>query len=123
MDHAQLAPAPPGFKWAYNRLSKPYEGPQAQFDGIEYPFKASEYRLLHEPIAEFLHSQAIVSYDMGSNKGRHALVLEGKPGFGEPMDAPQGDELIDRSSGDNPTGKGTGGLKTHAARVATGSRV
>jgi len=78
--------------------------------------------LLSEPIADFLYNQAIVSYDMGANKGARALVVEGKPGFGEPMATPKGDELIDRSSGDNPTGKGTGGIRTHAAKVAVGSR-
>jgi len=123
MNHAQLAPAPPGFTWAYNRLETPWVGIPAQFDGIEYPFKPHEYRLLTDAIAEFLYNQSIVSYDMAVNKGIRALSMTGKPGFGEPLTKVVPDELIDRSSGDNPSGKGTGGLKTRAAKVAVGSRV
>lgn len=122
MDLKTLPTAPPGFAWVYNRLAKPWDGIPAQFDGVEYYFKPHECRLLSEVVAEFLYNQSIVSFDMKTNTGRRALSLQSKPDFGEPLDAPATDELIDRTSGDNPAGKGTGGLKTKAARVAVGSR-
>ena len=122
MDPSTLPTPPPGFIWVYNRLEKTWDGLPAQFDGVEYPFKPHEYRLMEQTVADFLYNQSIVSFDMAINKGRRALSLQGKPEFGEPMTAPVSGELIDRSSGDNPTGKGTGGIKTRAAKVAVGSR-
>ena len=110
-----LPEAPSGFTWAYNRLPEPYAD---QFDGRPYEFKSREYRLLPLDVANFLCNQSVISLNMAAGKGKRAITILGQPDFGVPSDQPKGDELIDRSTGDNPIGRGTGGVKTRAAKVA-----
>ena len=117
----KLPKAPPGFCWVYNRLPRSYE---AMFDFRMFEFGPNESRLMPDDVALFLTSNSIISVDLSTSKGVRALVAQyresGKenPEFGQPYTTPPGDEVIDRSSGDNPMGRGTGGIKTHAAKIA-----
>lgn len=123
---ASIAHPPAGFRWAYNRLPRPYEN---MFDGMVYSFDAHEYRLLTLDVARFLWSQSIIQYDPTGRRGVLALALDPlspnmmeeaeAEGFGEPMADPKNPELIDRSRDDNPLGKTAGpGIKTKAALVS-----
>jgi len=123
---ASIAHPPAGFRWAYNRLDRPYEN---MFDGMVYAFDAHEYRLLTIDVARFLWSQAIIQYDPTGRRGVRALALDPlspdmmeeheAEGFGEPMADPKNAELLDRSRDDNPVGKTPlGGVKTRPALVA-----
>ena len=109
-----IAPAPPGFRWVYNRLNEVYED---MFDHVPYTFKAHEQRLMQEDIATFLHAHSAISVDLKTNRGKAALVVDGDKNYLVPLEGGRPEELIDRKSGDNPLGRGTGGLKTKAAKV------
>jgi len=116
---AGLSHPPAGFRWAYNRLDRPYE---SMFDGMVYAFDEHEYRLLTLDVARFLWNQSIIQYDPTGRRGVRALAMDPfspdlmeeheAEGFGEPMADPQNVELLDRSRDNNPLGKSTGGLKT-----------
>ena len=123
---AGLSHPPAGFRWAYNRLNRPYE---SMFDGMVYAFDEHEYRLLTVDVARFLWSQAIIQYDPTGRRGVRALALDPlspdmmeeheAEGFGEPMVDPKNAELLDRSRDANPVGKTPpGGIKTRPALVA-----
>ena len=109
-----LSQAPPGFRWVKNRLSRSYDG---LFDGHTFVFQPQESRLLTSDIAEFLHSQSLIRLNVSTYEGTRALALDGSREFEEPITTDEPLELLDRSDDDNPIGRGTGGIKTHVARV------
>jgi hypothetical protein len=120
---ASLVHPPVGFRWAYNRLDRPFE---SMFDGMVYAFDEHEYRLLTLDVAKFLWSQSVISFDPTKPRGVRALALDPfsdqmtepdeSNGFGEPLADPKNAELIDRSTDPNPAGKGAGpGVKTRPA--------
>lgn len=109
-----LAPAPPGFTYLKNRGSVPYED---LFDGRVYTFTPGEIKLLPEETAKFLHDFSLVQVDLERNTGDRVLVMTDDPNWETPLNTEEYVELVDRSFGDNPTGAGTGGIKTHAAVI------
>ena len=109
-----MTAAPPGFRWVKNRLERPYDG---LFDGQTYVFSPQESRLMTTEIAEFLHNQSLISINASTYEGTRALALDGSLEFDVPITTDRPLELLDRSDDDNPIGRGTGGLKTHAAQV------
>lgn len=111
---AEFAPAPPGFAYLKNRGTAAYE---EMFDGRVYTFTPGEVKLLPEETATFLRSYSLVQVDLERNTGERVLVTRDDPQWDQPLDTSEYIELIDRSFGDNPTGGGTGGLKTHAAVI------
>lgn len=110
----ELTPAPPGFAYLKNRGTLPYE---EQFDGRPYVFAPGEVKLLPEETATFLRSFSLVQVDLERNTGERVLVTQDDPKWDESLDTSEYVELVDRSFGDNPSGRGTGGLKTHAAVI------
>lgn len=111
---SELAPAPPGFAYLKNRGTLAYE---EMFDGRVYVFAPGEVRLLPEETATFLHSFSLVQVDLERNTGERVLVTQDDPKWDETLDTSEYIELVDRSFGDNPSGRGTGGLKTHATVI------
>ena len=109
-----LTAAPSGFRWVKNRLGRSYDG---LFDGQTFVFAPQEERLMTTEIAEFLHNQSLISINASTYEGTRALALDGSREFEEPITMERPLELLDRSDDDNPIGRGTGGLKTHAAQV------
>lgn len=120
---------PAGFRWAYNRLDRPYE---SMFDGMVYAFDPHEYRLLTLDVARFLWSQSIIQYDPTGRRGLRALALdplspnmmekEEAEGFGEQLADPKNAELMDRSRDPNPVGKSAGpGVTTKPALLSIAS--
>lgn len=114
---SELAPAPPGFAYLKNRGSGTYE---EQFDGRPYVFAPGEIKLLPEETATFLHSFSLVQVDLERNTGERVLVKQDDPKWDENLDTSEYIELVDRSFGDNPTGRGTGGVKTRATVIPVG---
>ena len=120
-----VAKAPPGFAWLYNRLPTRYEG---MFDLKLYSFEAGETRLVPSDVATFLNHNSVIKVDLTTSKGVRALVPQigdderEHPEFGVPYNESLGDEVIDRSLDDNPMQRGTGGLKTRAVRVPVGTK-
>ena len=118
---------PPGFTWLYNRLSIPYE---AMFDLKQYIFEPHEERLVPDDVALFLHNGSVIKVDLTTSRGVRALVPstqeDGKPhpDFRLPYGDPLGDEVIDRSMGDNPLGLPSqiAGTKTHAVKMPVGTK-
>ena len=102
----QLAPAYPGAKWVFNRLNLRYV---KTFNGIPHEFQPGEYRCISEEAADFLAERSCVKedpYDPTNNI--FAIVREGDPAFGVPVEGPLPVERLDRSSGDyivKPRGK------------------
>lgn len=98
---ASKATPPAGFRWAYNRLTIPYE---SMFDGMVYAFEPNEYRLLHADTAYFLWANAVIQYSPVTGLGLRAIALDPSiqmeamesEGYGVPMDPPKNPELIDR---------------------------
>lgn len=113
----ELAPAPPGFAYLKNRGTIAYED---LFDGRVYTFAPGETKLLPEETATFLRNFSLVQVDLERNTGERVLVAQDDPKWSESLDTSEYIELVDRSSGDNPAGRGTGGLKTHAAVIPVG---
>ena len=122
---SEVPKAPPGFSWLYNRLPIVYE---AMFDLKLYSFGPGEMRLVPSDTATFLNHNSVIKVDLTTSRGVRALVPQmeddGKnhPEFGVPYNEALGDEVIDRSVDDNPMGRGTGGLKTHAVKVPVGTK-
>lgn len=112
-----LTPAPPGFTYLKNRSTTRYED---MFDGRPYVFEPGEVRLLPEETANFLYNFSLVQVDLERNTGERTLVKQDDPLWESSIDTSEFVELVDRSSGDNPAGRGTGGLKTHAAVIPVG---
>ena len=113
----ELTPAPPGFAYLKNRGTLPYE---EMFDGRVYAFAPGEVKLLSNETATFLRSFSLVQVDLERNTGERVLVTQDDPKWNETLDTSDYIELVDRSSGDNPVGRGTGGIKTHAAVIPVG---
>jgi hypothetical protein len=111
---SELSPAPPGFAYLKNRGTLPYE---ELFDGQVYAFAPGEVKLLPEETATFLHSFSLVQVDLERNTGDRVLVKQDDPKWNESLDTSEYIELVDRSFGDNPTGRGTGGMKTRATVI------
>lgn len=109
-----LTPAPPGFTYLKNRGTREYE---ELFDGRVYVFAPGEVQLLPDETATFLHSFSLVQVDLERNTGDRVLVKQDDPKWEQTLDTSEYVELVDRSFGDNPTGAGTGGVKTHAAII------
>lgn len=114
-----LAPAPQGFSYVRNRTTQVYED---MFDGKPYVFQPGEVRLLpddqsNNPVATYLCDHSVKQLDMLMNRGERALVKQGDAKWDEEFDTRDLIEVVDRSSGDNPIGAGTGGVKTHAAVI------
>lgn len=101
-------PAPEGWRWVYNRLPEPYE---AKFNSQPTLFEAHEFKQVSAKIAPHICSWSIVQLPATGPPVR-ALVLEGKKGFGVPLKVGRPQEMIDRSSDPNPTGRGTDGIPT-----------
>ena len=112
----QLAPAPAGFQWIYNRLETKYV---KTFDGIAEEFAPHEYRMLSAATAGFLVERSIVKEDpFDPSRTLFALVPEGDPNFGIPL--PQADlgiERMDRTHGDYVVKPSKDGIKTTAQVV------
>jgi len=108
---------PVGFQWLYNRLDRQFE---MQFDLQPWVFEPHELRLAPQDVAKFLHYNSIIKIDLTTSRGVRALVPEGDVDFMVPYNDGGSDELIDRSKNDNPLGRGTGGIKTHAAKIPVG---
>jgi len=90
------------------------------FDGRVYAFAPGEVKLLSNETATFLRSFSLVQVDLERNTGERVLVTQDDPKWNETLDTSDYIELVDRSSGDNPVGRGTGGIKTHAAVIPVG---
>ena len=112
----QLAPAPAGFQWVYNRLVTKFV---KTFDGIAEEFAPNEYRMLSAATAGFLVERSIVKEDpFDPSRTLFALVPEGDPNFGIPL--PQADlgiERMDRTHGDYVVKPAKDGIKTTAQAV------
>lgn len=121
-----LSPAPPGFIYLKNRSNQPY---QDMFDGVTYAFEPGEVKLLSDteqlPIATFLYTFSAAQVDLEANTGERVLVKQDDPKWDTTFDTKELVELVDRSYGDNPLGKGTGGLRTKATLIPVrgGSRI
>lgn len=125
---ASIAHPPQGFRWAYNRLDRPYEG---MFDGMVYAFDPHEYRLVTHDVARFLWNRSLIQYDPMGARSLRALALdplstdiiepEEHEGFGEPLTDPKNAELLDRSQEANLTGQSAGpGVKTKPVLLRVG---
>ena len=120
MSDVQLAPAPEGFKWVYNRLDRKYA---QMFDGISQEFQPHEHRLLRQSAAEFLAERSCVKEDpFDPSNNLFALVAQGDPNFD--VELPQealGIERLDRSAGDYVLRPSKDGIKTTAQATAVRS--
>lgn len=110
----ELTPAPPGFTYLKNRGTQRHED---LFDGRPYVFEPGEVKLLPDETAAFLHSFSLKQVNVERNTGERVLVKQDDPLWNTSLDTSEFVELIDRSSGDNPVGRGTGGLKTKATVI------
>lgn len=111
---SELTPAPPGFAYLKNRGTRIYED---QFDGRPYVFAPGEIKLLPDEAATFLQNFSLVQVDLERNTGERVLVTQDDPKWDETVDTSEYIELVDRSFGDNPVGRGTGGIKTKATVI------
>jgi len=102
--------APKGMLWAFNRGPQKWEW---QYDGVIYELEGHEMGLFPERIARHARKRSIVSLDAFSNKAVFRVALEGEEKFGVPLKIVSRTELIDRSTNDNPLGRGSG--RTHPA--------
>ncbi len=115
---ATLPQAPPGFRWAYNRLPVPYE---QWFDGQTEQFHPHERKLLPEPTAQFLANRSCILEDvLEPGQSVFAVVLEDSPVFDIPYTDPLPTERLDRSHGDYLVAPRKDGLHTHAVQVRIG---
>ena len=109
-----LAPLPPGFRYAYNRLATPF---WQQFAGIPEAFEPHETKILETERAEFFHKQFLIPGTLrrgerdGMLQAEHQIVLDGDAAFQVPYEGPVGAELFSPDL-DNYVERGTGGLKT-----------
>jgi len=102
--------APRGMKWVFNRSPQKYEW---QYDGVVYEIEGHEMLLFQENIARHARKRSIVSLDAFSNHAVFKIALEGEEKFGMPLKTVNRTELVDRSTNDNPLGRGPG--RTHPA--------
>lgn len=112
----QLAPAPAGFQWVYNRLETKFV---KMFDGIAEEFAPHEYRMLPAAAAAFLAERSIVKEDpFDPTASLFAIVPEGDPVFGVPLPKEAvGIERLDRSHGDYVVKPSKDGIKSTAQVV------
>ena len=113
MSNVQLAPAPEGFMWVYNRLDRKYA---QTFDGISEEFAPHQHRLLRQSAAEFLAERSCVKEDpFDPSNNLFALVAQGDPNFDvELSQEVLGIERLDRSGGDYVFRPTKDGIKTTA---------
>jgi len=104
--------APRGMLWVFNRGPQKWEW---QYDGVIYELEGHEMGLFPERIARHARKRSIVSLDAFSNKAVFRISLEGEEKFGVPLKIVSRTELIDRSTNDNPLGRGSG--RTHPAML------
>lgn len=102
--------APKGMKWVFNRSPQKFEW---QYNGVVYEIEGHEMALFTDPIARHARKRSILSLDAFTNHAVFKVALEGEEKFGVPLKVVSRTELMDRSTNDNPLGRGPG--KTHAA--------
>ncbi len=115
-----LAPAPEGFKWTYNRMTEPFE---KQFNGVPQCFAAGGFKLLPANTATFLSEHTCVREDpFDLSRNLYAIVLDVDPGFGKPFRKNDvGPELLDRSGGDYVVRPSEPGIKTKSRLTQVGA--
>lgn len=102
--------APQGMKWIFNRGPQKFEW---QYDGIVYEIEGHEMLLMPQAIARHARKRSIISLDAFTNHAVFRIAVEGELKFGVPLKVVNRTELVDRSSNDNPLGRGPG--RTHPA--------
>lgn len=101
--------APKNMMWVFNRAPQKFEW---QYDGVLYEIEGHSMELFETRVARHARKRSILSLDSFTNKAVFKVALEGEEKFGVPLRVVNRTELVDRSTNDNPLGRGPG--KTHA---------